>query len=65
MLVLTRKQGEAIIINNEIKVTIITLQGGKIRLGIEAPAWVTVDRKEVHDRRNEFVDEAATEIEPV
>lgn len=61
MLVLTRKQGEAIVINNEIHVTVVALQGGKIRLGIEAPDWVTVDRKEVSDRRNEFAGEVEKE----
>lgn len=56
MLVLTRRQGEAIVINGEIQVTIVALQGGKVRLGIEAPEWVTVDRQEVHSRRAEFAD---------
>ena len=55
MLVLTRRQGEAIILNGDIQVTVVAIQGGKVRLGIEAPEWVAVDRKEVHDRRKEFV----------
>ena len=61
MLVLTRRQGEAIILNGDIQVTVVAIQGGKIRLGIEAPEWVAVDRKEVHDRRKEFVEEEAEE----
>ncbi len=56
MLVLTRRQGETIIINGDIQVSVVALQGGKVRLGIEAPEWVTVDRQEVHDRRAEFAD---------
>lgn len=56
MLVLTRRQGEAIVINGDIQVSIVSLQGGKVRIGIEAPAWVTVDRQEVHQRREEFAD---------
>jgi len=61
MLVLTRRPGEAIIINGEIQVTVVALQGGKIRLGIEAPEWMTVDRKEVHERRIEFLEEGTQE----
>ncbi len=61
MLVLTRRQGEAIIINGDIQVTVVALQGGKIRLGIEAPEWMTVDRKEIHDRRVEFLEEGTEE----
>jgi len=61
MLVLTRRQGEAIIINGEIQVTVVALQGGKVRLGIEAPEWMTVDRKEVHERRAEFLEEGTQE----
>jgi carbon storage regulator len=65
MLVLTRKQGESIVINDEIQVTVVALQGNKIRLGIEAPEWVAVDRKEVHQRRNEFAAEATPVKEAV
>jgi carbon storage regulator len=56
MLVLTRRQGEAIIINGDIHVSIVAIQGGKVRIGIEAPDWMTVDRQEVHERRSEFGD---------
>lgn len=61
MLVLTRRPGEAIIINGDIQVTVVALQGGKIRLGIEAPDWVTVDRQEVHARRAECLEEREEE----
>jgi carbon storage regulator len=56
MLVLTRRQGESIVINGDIQVSVVALQGGKVRIGIEAPDWVTVDRQEVHQRRAEFLD---------
>jgi carbon storage regulator len=60
MLVLTRREGETIVINGDIQVSIVALQGGKVRLGIAAPEWVTVDRKEVHDRRAEFAQDEQT-----
>jgi carbon storage regulator len=58
MLVLSRKPAESIIINGNIKVTVTAVLGGQVRIGIEAPPDVTVDREEVHRRRQEF---AATE----
>lgn len=55
MLVLTRKLGEEIIINDNIRVTVVAVQGNRIRLGITAPDSVAIERKELHDRRLEFV----------
>ena len=55
MLVLSRKATEAIVINDAVRVTVIGIQGGRVRLGIEAPRDVTVDRPEVHERRMRFV----------
>jgi carbon storage regulator len=51
MLVITRKVGESIVIDETIRVTLVSLQGGKVRLGIEAPTYITVDREEVHERK--------------
>lgn len=54
MLVLTRRIGEEIVIDNRILVTVVAVEGNKVRLGITAPKEVSVDRREVHDRRAEF-----------
>jgi len=54
MLVLTRRVGEEIVIDGNIRVMVVAIKGDKIRLGICAPSTVSVDRKEVHDRRAEF-----------
>ena len=59
MLVLTRRVGEAIIIDDNIRITVLGIQGGKIRLGIETPPSVAVDREEVHQRRKECSDWSA------
>lgn len=50
MLVLSRKRGEAIRIHDDIVVTVIQLGRGRVQLGIQAPADVTVNREEVHRR---------------
>lgn len=49
MLVLTRKKNEAIVINDDITVTVVGIFGDKVRLGIVAPKEVPVHRQEVHD----------------
>ena len=53
MLVLTRRIGEAIIINNDIEVRVVSVQADRVRLGITAPRDVVVDREEVHEKRGE------------
>jgi len=47
MLVLSRKANERLIIGDNIIVTIIRVSGGQVRLGIEAPAEVTIRREEL------------------
>lgn len=54
MLVLSRRVGEEIIINDNIRITVVAVKGDRIRLGVDAPKDVTVDRAEVHERRKEF-----------
>jgi carbon storage regulator len=51
MLVLTRRIGEEIVIAGNIYVNVVAVQGGKVRLAIDAPDYISVDRREVHERR--------------
>jgi len=50
MLVLSRKKGQRIHIGDEVTVTVLGVQGGTIRLGIEGPANVPIHREEVYQR---------------
>ena len=52
MLVLSRRIGEEIVIDEQIRVVVTAVQGDRVRLGICAPATVRVDRQEVHERRS-------------
>lgn len=54
MLVLTRKVGEEIVIDGHIRVTVVALKGGRVRIGVTAPPEVRVDREEVHRLVSEF-----------
>jgi carbon storage regulator len=47
MLVLTRKKDQSIIINENIEITVLDIQGDQVRIGIDAPREVSIHRKEV------------------
>ena len=48
MLVLTRKSNQSIMIGDEIEVSVLSVNGEKVRIGIEAPRAIPVFRKEVY-----------------
>lgn len=48
MLALSRKKNEAIIINNNIEITILEVKGDQVKIGISAPKEVSIYRKEVY-----------------
>ena len=49
MLVLTRKLGETITIGDHVKVTVVGIDKGQVRLGIEAPRNIVVHREEIYN----------------
>lgn len=51
MLMLSRNIGKAVIIGGNIRVSVVQVNGCQVRLGIEAPRGVIVDREEIHARR--------------
>ena len=48
MLTLTRKKGEAIVLNNDIEIKILEIRGEQVKIGISAPRDVSIYRKEVY-----------------
>ena len=48
MLALTRKKGEALVINNNIEISVLEIRGDQIKIGISAPKDVPIYRKEVY-----------------
>ena len=50
MLVLSRKQGETIVIGDKITVTVLAVDGGRVKLGIAAPMDVPVHREEIYQK---------------
>ena len=48
MLALSRKQGESIVIGNNIEITVLEAKGDQVKIGISAPKSVPVYRKEIY-----------------
>lgn len=60
MLILTRKEGESIVIAGSIRITVLDARGDQVRIGIEAPRNVTVHREEIHQQILAANQQAAT-----
>lgn len=58
MLALSRKKGEALVINNNVEITILEVKGEQVKIGISAPKEVPVYRKEVYVQIQEANKEA-------
>ena len=53
MLVLSRKAEESMFIGDDIKITVLDIRGGQVRIGITAPQDIKINREEVYERINQ------------
>lgn len=60
MLLLSRKSGQSVVINDDIVITIVAVDRNRVQIGIKAPGYVPIFRKEIVERMVE-----AGEIEPL
>ena len=65
MLALSRKKGEALMINNDIEITVLEIKGEQVKIGISAPKEVPVYRKEVYIQIQEANKEPTDNTEAV
>jgi carbon storage regulator len=50
MLILARKEGEAIVVADNVRIQILETKAGQVKLGIEAPGHITIHREEIYQR---------------
>lgn len=63
MLVLSRKVGERIVIEPGIEISVVDVRGGRVRIGIAAPASVGIRRMEVEPRHGELAHASSPAVE--
>ena len=63
MLALSRKQGESIVIGNNIEITVLEAKGDQVKIGISAPKSVPVYRKEIYAQIHEENREAVANLD--
>ena len=51
MLILSRREGEKIMIGDDIEVILIEIRGSQIKIGVKAPPNITIDREEIYLRK--------------
>ncbi len=56
MLILTRRIGESLVINNNVNVTVLGVKGNQVRIGVRAPDSVPVHREEIFRRIQQEID---------
>lgn len=64
MLILSRRVNESIIVDERVTITVLSVKGKQVRLGIDAPADISVHREEIYDRIQENLKSPQTSEEP-
>jgi len=50
MLILTRRVGESVVIGEDVGITVLSVKGNQVRIGIKAPKEIAVHREEIYER---------------
>lgn len=50
MLILTRKEGESLRLGDDVRITVVSVKGGHVRIGVSAPREVAVHREEIYQK---------------
>ena len=57
MLILTRKVGESVLIGDDISITVLSVRGNQVKLGVQAPTEAPAHREEIYQRILQSKDE--------
>jgi len=63
MLVLTRREGETLVIDGDIKVTVLSIKGNQVRVGIDAPSEVLIHRQELLNAEEDQKQKSVLDLE--
>lgn len=50
MLILTRKIGEVLLVGDDVEITVLSIRGNQVKLGVNAPKEISVHRQEIYDK---------------
>ncbi|AWW34765.1 carbon storage regulator [Mannheimia varigena] len=50
MLILTRKIGEVLLVGDDVEITVLSIRGNQVKLGVNAPKEISVHRQEIYER---------------
>lgn len=50
MLILTRKTGESLLVGNDVEITVLSVRGSQVKLGVNAPKDIAVHRQEIYQK---------------
>ncbi|KAE9534276.1 carbon storage regulator CsrA [Ursidibacter arcticus] len=59
MLILTRKIGESLLIGDDVEITVLSVRGSQVKLGVKAPKEISVHREEIYQRIKALAEETA------
>ncbi|HDL5699890.1 TPA: carbon storage regulator CsrA [Mannheimia haemolytica] len=61
MLILTRKIGEVLLVGDDVEITVLSIRGNQVKLGVNAPKEISVHRREIYERIKASVEEENVE----
>ncbi|OOF82731.1 carbon storage regulator [Rodentibacter ratti] len=62
MLILTRKVGESVLIGDDISITVLSVRGNQVKLGVQAPKEISVHREEIYQQIKKQQDESSNDL---
>lgn len=62
MLILTRKVGESVLIGDDISITVLSVRGNQVKLGVQAPKEVSVHREEIYQQIKKQQDKSSNDL---